>query len=484
MRKGTDTRVHDTSTYAKERFPVSPSPEFWRNALKVGSKWRAPAVVGLLALLSACAGQGPQSDMQIPIAQEEARYRAHAKSYYAPPGSSDDPWGPYITEASRRFDVPEEWIRSVIQRESGGRLYHNGELVTSAPGAMGLMQLMPPTYDAMRNQYNLGDDPYDPHNNVLAGTAYIRQMYDIYGSPGFLAAYNAGPGRLEDFITRNRTLPRETRNYVAAIGREIAGISPANRSQADLQVASHTSGQNAEYAAAAMPTASSSSIRNAWAQKGSGGSRPIEVAEAASTPEDDTTPVNTTPSYTRQYAAVTRPTESPQAVNAVWAARLKSSPEADAATDASATASAVAPVSAAPAPQQRVVINDSAIPAQTQRSRGSSLSLISPAAAAYNSRNMPSRAQSVSTLAGLHNWSIQVGAFSSQSLAQAATSRARSKASSDLSSAHTQITSVRVARGQLYRARLTGLSRSEAVAACRRLDSGASNCAIVSPEGT
>ncbi|WP_415486717.1 transglycosylase SLT domain-containing protein [Acetobacter sp.] len=451
--------------------------------MSVGRKWRAPAVVGLLALLSACAGQGPQSDMQIPIAQEEARYRAHAKSYYAPPGSSDDPWGPYITEASRRFDVPEAWIRSVIQRESGGRLYHNGELVTSAPGAMGLMQLMPPTYDAMRNQYNLGGDPYDPHDNVLAGTAYIRQMYDIYGSPGFLAAYNAGPGRLEDFITRNRTLPRETRNYVAAIGREIAGISPANRSQADLQVASHTSGQNAEYAAAAMPTETSASVRNAWAQRAAGGSsRPVEVAEAASTAEDDTTPVNTPPSYTQQYAPVTRPTESPQSVNAVWAARLKNTPEA--ATTDDTSASAVAPVSAAPAPQQRVVINDSAIPTQTQRTRGSSLSLISPAAAAYSSRNMPSRAQSVSTLAGLHNWSIQVGAFSSQSLAQAATSRARSRASSDLSSAHTQITSVRVARGQLYRARLTGLSRSEAVAACRRLDNGASNCAIVSPEGT
>ena len=57
---------------------------------------------------------------------------------------------------------------------------------------MGLMQVMPATYDELRQQYNLGDDPYDPANNIMAGAAYMREMYDIYGSPGFLAAYNAG----------------------------------------------------------------------------------------------------------------------------------------------------------------------------------------------------------------------------------------------------------------------------------------------------
>ena len=186
----------------------------------------------LLALLAACASMQPN----LPAAQEAADYRAHARHYYAPPGPPEDPWGPYVREAARRFDVPETWIRAVMHQESGDHEFINGQFVTSAPGAMGLMQLMPPTYDDMRTQYGLGPDPYDPHDNILAGAAYMRQMYDIYGSPGFLAAYNTGPGRLDDFLTRDRSLPHETRQYVAIIGRQIAGTYPSNRSPADLLV--------------------------------------------------------------------------------------------------------------------------------------------------------------------------------------------------------------------------------------------------------
>ena len=98
---------------------------------------------------------------------------------------------------------------------------------------MGLMQVMPATYDELRQQYNLGDDPYDPANNIMAGAAYMREMYDIYGSPGFLAAYNAGPNRLDDYLSNNRPLPDETRRYVAMIGPEIVGIEPDRRSPAE-----------------------------------------------------------------------------------------------------------------------------------------------------------------------------------------------------------------------------------------------------------
>ena len=75
-----------------------------------------------------------------------------------------------------------------MRQESGGQ-----EDVISWAGAMGLMQVMPATYDDLRGRYNLGDDPFDPHNNLLAGTAYLREMYDRFGAPGFLAAYNARP---------------------------------------------------------------------------------------------------------------------------------------------------------------------------------------------------------------------------------------------------------------------------------------------------
>ncbi|MBR2123584.1 MAG: lytic transglycosylase domain-containing protein [Acetobacter sp.] len=158
---------------------------------------------------------------------------------YQPPGPPEDPWGPYIQEASRMFDVPEQWIRAVIQQESEGQLFQNGKLIMSHNNAMGLMQIMPTTYDKMRIAYNLGNDAYNPHDNIIAGTAYIRQLYDLYGSPGFLAAYNAGPKRLEDFITHNRALPRETRHYITAIGLRVTSVSPVNRSLADITISSY-----------------------------------------------------------------------------------------------------------------------------------------------------------------------------------------------------------------------------------------------------
>ncbi len=183
----------------------------------------------LLALLAACAGQGPHSSATL----EAARYAARARGNYVPPGPPSDPWGPYIREAGKRFDVPEVWIRSVMSVESGGNEYQNGQLITSSAGAMGLMQVMPETYDELNARYGLGDDPFNPHDNILAGTAYLREMYDIYGSPGFLAAYNAGPRRLDDYLSNNRPLPDETRRYVAMIGPEIVGVYPSGRSPAE-----------------------------------------------------------------------------------------------------------------------------------------------------------------------------------------------------------------------------------------------------------
>jgi hypothetical protein len=165
-------------------------------------------------------------------AQEAANYKARARHNYTPPGPANDPWGPYIREVSAQYDVPENWIRGVVHAESDGRMYENGQLITSGAGAMGLMQVMPGTYDELRARYSLGDDPYDPHDNIMAGTAYLRELYDAYGSPGFLAAYNAGPGRLDDYLTRNRPLPDETRHYVAKIGPYLAGGTPQRLSPA------------------------------------------------------------------------------------------------------------------------------------------------------------------------------------------------------------------------------------------------------------
>jgi hypothetical protein len=190
---------------------------------------RAAGTIAVMTALAACGNVAPHQD----AIQETARYVAHAKHNYVPPGPAEDPWGPYIREASNRFDVPETWVRSLMRVESGGKEYLNGELITSGAGAMGLMQVMPATYDELRDRYNLGDDPFDPHDNIIAGVAYMREMYEVYGSPGFLAAYNAGPARLDDYLANLRPLPDETRHYVAMIGPNLRGVYPNSRSAAD-----------------------------------------------------------------------------------------------------------------------------------------------------------------------------------------------------------------------------------------------------------
>lgn len=152
---------------------------------------------------------------------------AHERGDYAPPGPAGDPWGPYIKEASARFSVPELWIREVMRQESGGRQYIGGSLTTSRSGAAGLMQVMPATYAELRAKHGLGPDRYHPRDNILAGTAYIREMYDRFGYPGFLAAYNAGPARLEGHLYNGRSLPAETRNYLASVAPRLAGSATA-----------------------------------------------------------------------------------------------------------------------------------------------------------------------------------------------------------------------------------------------------------------
>ncbi|CDG39835.1 MULTISPECIES: lytic transglycosylase domain-containing protein [Acetobacteraceae] len=123
-----------------------------------------------------------------------------------------DSFAAQIAEAVRRFDVPTTWIRAVMRAESGG-----DTSAISSKGALGLMQIMPATWADLRVRYGLGSDPFDVHDNILAGAAYLREMHDRYGSPGFLAAYNAGPGRYEDFRDRQRPLPPETLAYVAGL---------------------------------------------------------------------------------------------------------------------------------------------------------------------------------------------------------------------------------------------------------------------------
>jgi hypothetical protein len=127
-------------------------------------------------------------------------------------------WNPLIAQASQRFNVPQPWIRAVIVAESGGRtMSDENRPITSSAGALGLMQLMPRTYENQRKRYRLGLDPLDPHDNIFAGAALLRTLFLSYGYPAMFAAYNDGPANLEARLNGVGVLPQETRSYSGGI---------------------------------------------------------------------------------------------------------------------------------------------------------------------------------------------------------------------------------------------------------------------------
>lgn len=133
------------------------------------------------------------------------------------------PYAAQVTEASQRFGIPTTWIMAVMRTESAGDLR-----AVSSAGAMGLMQVMPDTWAGLRIRHGLGRDPFEPRDNILAGTAYLREMWDRYGDiSAMLAAYNAGPARYEEYRLADRPLPPETRAYVAALAPVLLGERPS-----------------------------------------------------------------------------------------------------------------------------------------------------------------------------------------------------------------------------------------------------------------
>jgi len=395
---------------------------------------RLAACLAVLAALAACS-----SPDQTSAKQETARYLAHARGNYTPPGPPSDPWGPYIKEASVRFDMPETWVRAVMRQESGGRLYRaNGDLITSGAGAMGLMQVMPGTYDELRSRYDLGDDPFHPRDNIMAGVAYMREMYDIYGSPGFLAAYNAGPARLDDYLTNNRGLPDETRKYVASIGPNLYG-QPNVRSPAE------------QFEMNALPLRIPAGLRY-----GRGGA--VQLASNG------------------VYNAGSGRTESRQAIQVAQVPVPAPVPVVVAAAPIPAAAPVPPPVSPAPRQQYAVAITPPAPVAAPVPAAPAGIRLIAPAMAAETSAMRRGGSSASGT------WAIQVGAYANQAQAQAAINQARDQARGELGVGKPTVGTVTQGHSILYRARMTGLAKETAVQACQKIARGKMNCIVLSPD--
>ncbi len=342
---------------------------------------------------------------------------------YTPPGPASDPWGPYIHEAANRFTVPEQWVRAVMHQESGGHEYQNGHLTRSGSGAMGLMQLMPATWSELAAEFGLGNDPYEPHDNIMAGTGYIRQLYNKFGSPGFLAAYNAGPGRLEQYLETGGSLPDETVNYVASISPNLGDAVPAVTTTASpVMVAS----------------AQNTVVTGPVARTSDGCLRNVDAA------------------YDPSNCLVDRDV-----------------PHAD----------PVAPVTPLAPPQPAVEVASAPPVAASQQALPAGLaSYLEPASAraapAY--RLTPVAYTRPASSGG--GWAVQVGAFSSGSDARVALAQAQAIIGRK-GDASPVVTRVSPTAKSLYRARLVGFAAQDATTACRILHTHSVACFAV-PQST
>lgn len=129
-----------------------------------------------------------------------------ATSSGASAASDHDAFDAYIAEAAAEYSIPEAFIKAVIHVESA----FNPNAV-SHEGAMGLMQLMPGTAE-----YLGCADPFDPRQNIMAGTYYLRILSNQYDGDInlVLSAYNAGSGN----VARAGGIPFEqTQRYVVRV---------------------------------------------------------------------------------------------------------------------------------------------------------------------------------------------------------------------------------------------------------------------------
>jgi soluble lytic murein transglycosylase-like protein len=118
-----------------------------------------------------------------------------------------------IESAARAHNLPLEFFARVIWQESRFQPNVVGPRTRSGDRAQGIAQFMPRTA-AERGLF----DPFDPVQALPKSAEFLRELADQFGNLGLAAAaYNAGPGRVREFLSARRPLPAETRNYVLAI---------------------------------------------------------------------------------------------------------------------------------------------------------------------------------------------------------------------------------------------------------------------------
>jgi len=115
-----------------------------------------------------------------------------------------NPYAGYIAEASRRFGIPERWIRAVMRVESRGQVK-----AVSPKGAIGLMQIMPDTWAGLRLRYRLGRDPRDPRDNILAAQLTCARCTIASARRAFSPPTTPAPAAMQNILGQAARYPRK-----------------------------------------------------------------------------------------------------------------------------------------------------------------------------------------------------------------------------------------------------------------------------------
>ncbi len=382
----------------------------------------------IFLFLTACGG-GHRYQKGDAVSSRYSNYMPNYPKKWNPPGPPLDPWGPYINQSSQRFNVPDQWIRAIILQETRGYQYFNKRPVTSPHGAKGLMQIKSATYKDLAKRYNLGSDVYDPHDNIMAGTGYIHTLYNKYGAPGFVAAYHGGPGTLDAYLKRKTPLPKTTKNYLISVTPNLGNSVPM-------------SGPFASYG-------------GIYARKNTRTPLPLEAYY---------TPKSYSPVQMVTTAQVI-PSESKKELKRFL---VKNHEQVIASNNSNEPPIMIVPSNYHPSYRSTYNNNSTSNSSQPYASKPTPPTMIQTSSTSNN--------YYISTRG---DWNIQVGAFSSASLANYAIATAKQKAASLLVLAHPNLETVTKNGKILYRAKLEGLSYATALQACNLLKVKKMNCVPV-----
>jgi hypothetical protein len=195
------------------------------NERRRGDRRRAGALAGLLAGSMGLLAHSKMRSSE-PLTPSGIEMPSIGPEPLPSPSLPASPYERFIQEAASLYDVSADLVRAVIQTES-----NFDPRAVSGAGARGLMQLTPITLRELKMKI----DPFDPRENILAGTKYLSMMLDRHDGnvPLALASYNAGPGA----VRKHRGIPpfKETRGYVKKVqtAMQEAAEDPAEPLMAD-----------------------------------------------------------------------------------------------------------------------------------------------------------------------------------------------------------------------------------------------------------